>query len=644
VKRILHHCLLASVLLFFFSLTKEKAPVLSFVLVCFFYQIRTRDRTVWFIMLILSLSLIPRHDLSYPKGITGGKVISVSSSSVIAEEDGHRFQVFTTEEIPPDAEIAFTGTFRKINSSLHFFSMDFSAYNRRRGIIYAVYPESLEITARHHTFRSFLYEKTGEISDEKKRSLSRKVLLGISDPEEESFFYRCGFSLTGLLLCVDRILGYFINEKKRALVILVLGLMLFLLYRFPLILFQACLFRILRYLPLSSDERIGIGFMTAMLVYPESVFSAAFLLPACYRVASLEKNQRKLKGFFLASLLQSYLFQGFNPLISLLFAVLRVGLGAGWLLCMTSILLPVSGLMHVVQGMDRVMSLLDCFFLPGSVYGIGFLFYSMILFTMRHRKNLLIKAVVLLFVFQIFGLFHPFMEISFINVGQGDSIFIKEPFSRHSVLVDTGKPNQYRNISSFLKAKGIRKLDALIITHGDDDHSGCRDRIAEVYQPDQIIESHQKKIEVNRMTFFDLNEIVNEDENQSTIVLYTVINRMEVLLMGDADQVTEEVIVMNYGNLTCDILKLSHHGSKTGSCDRFLDTVRPSLGIISSGAYRIYRHPSPETIQRLLKRHIPYLDTKTEGDITILCLPRVNLVLTASGKIGIINCDEQLSD
>ena len=97
-------------------------------------------------------------------------------------------------------------------------------------------------------------------------------------------------------------------------------------------------------------------------------------------------------------------------------------------------------------------------------------------------------------------------------------------------------------------------------------------------------------------------------------------------------------MIRNYTNLHCDVLKLSHHGSDTGSCDDFLDQVQPRLGIISSGPYSIYHHPSPDTIQRLLKRHIPYLDTKVEGDITILCLPfHLNLLITSRGTISFLS-------
>ena len=645
MKQGLEHVLLASILLFLFLLIKGTFTAIALVLILTFYQLRTRDRTIFFMALILALSFIPHARTGYPAGITDGRVIKVSSASCIVASHGYRFQMFSDEVYPYGTQLTFTGSFHKITGSPHFFSMDFADYDHRQGIYYAITPETVTVTKKSSSFQAVLYRSIAAISDEKKRSLCFKVLLGISDENsDDSFLYRSGFSLSGLLAILDRLLGWLVNEKKRNRIVLAVGILLMILYGFPLILFQAVLFRILRSVPLRKDQQLGIGFIIIMLVYPVSVKSAAFLLPASFRLVSIERKERRLKAYYLSLLLQSYLFQGFNPVLSLVFSSLRLFLGAGWFLALGTVFFSSAWLLKPLEWMDQAVGLLDRFDLPGSVYGCGFLFYAVLLFLLRHQKHFLYKAIAFLLLFQIGGFFHPFMEISFINVGQGDSIFIKEPFNRHGVLIDTGKPNQAQNVSSFLKAKGIKKLDAMLITHGDNDHSGGMDELSRKFSPDQLVTGHFHRLQADQLVFYDLNEIVSADENQSSLVLYTKLNGMNILLMADADQVTEETIVQKYGLLHADVLKLSHHGSKTGSCDRFLDTVRPHMGIISSGAYRIYHHPSPETLQRLLKRHIPWLDTKTEGDITIICLPHLNLGMTASGKLGIMNCDDSISD
>lgn len=639
MKKIFNHALLCAVLLFLFLPAKQRTPVLAGVILTAFCIMRTHDRTFLLLLVLLCLTFVPGWKKDRPS-VQIARVTAVSASSLTAEADGYRFQVFCDEEIAPDSEIAFTGTFRRLSASSHFFGMDFAAWNQSRGIYYSIHPKTLTVVKVRHTFRSFLYHRVMKIQDPKLKSISFKVLLGINDPEEDSFFYRCGFSLSGILTLMEKILEKHVNEKRRGRILSGTALVLFIVYRFPLILFQYLVFRVLKKCPLRKDERIGIGLIVMMLVYPESIYSAAFLLPACFRLASLERKNRRAKGFYFSCLVQSYLFQGFNPAVSLLFSLYRPLLGAGWFLALFSVGIGFHEPLYALQWADALLTLSDRLFLPGSIMGIGLLFYLGILWCSRRSEHLLRSALIWLFVFQIGGFFHPFGEVSFLNVGQGDSIFIKAPLSHEAVLIDTGKPSQYRTVTAYLKAKGIRKLDTMVITHGDDDHSGCKDRLAALYHPDQLIETHRTEITSQLFTFYDLNEIENEDENQSSIVLYTKINGMKLLLMGDADKVTEKKIAEKYGLLSCDVLKLSHHGSKTGSSDVFLDTVRPSLAVISAGAYQMYHHPSPETIQRLLKRHIPYLNTKNEGDIAILCLPHMNLCMTAEGRLGIITTDE----
>ncbi|MBR3349944.1 MAG: hypothetical protein IKG55_07710, partial [Solobacterium sp.] len=264
-----------------------------------------------------------------------------------------------------------------------------------------------------------------------------------------------------------------------------------------------------------------------------------------------------------------------------------------------------------------------------SVLGFGLPFYLIWIFGFYRSKHFAKIAFASLCVFFICGLFHPFAEISFINVGQGDCILIKGPFLSDNVLVDTGKPSQYANVCAALHARGIHHLHTFFVTHMDSDHCGSMDQIAKDFKVDRLITEHEGTTVSSYLVFHDLNSLKTDDENQSSLVLCFAMNGLRFVLCGDADQISEEGIAHKFGNLDCDVLKLSHHGSKTGSCDLFLDTLKPQLGIISSGAYSIYHHPSPETLQRLLARHIPYLDTKDHGDISIVMIGPLCLLLCA---------------
>jgi beta-lactamase superfamily II metal-dependent hydrolase len=162
------------------------------------------------------------------------------------------------------------------------------------------------------------------------------------------------------------------------------------------------------------------------------------------------------------------------------------------------------------------------------------------------------------------------------------------------------------------------------------------EQIIRDFRPGNVIDTHQGTSCSKLYQFHDLNNLETEDKNQSSLVLAFRLNGLDFVMCGDADMTSEERIANRYPGLRCDVLKLSHHGSKTGSCDRFLDVLQPQLGIISSGAYSIYHHPSPETVQRLLKRHIPYLDTKEHGDISILMIGPLRVLITSDGFVDLL--------
>ena len=114
------------------------------------------------------------------------------------------------------------------------------------------------------------------------------------------------------------------------------------------------------------------------------------------------------------------------------------------------------------------------------------------------------------------------------------------------------------------------------------------------------------------------------------------INGMQAMLCGDGDETSEEAIVRTYGSLPVHLLKAGHHGSSTSSSDLFLDTMQPQLVIFSAGSPSLYHHPSDTVIQRMLARHIPYLNTYEAGDITILAVWKWNILFASNGMISIL--------
>ena len=242
--------------------------------------------------------------------------------------------------------------------------------------------------------------------------------------------------------------------------------------------------------------------------------------------------------------------------------------------------------------------------------------------------------------------------IYMIDVGQGDSILIHS--NNRNVLIDTGgimnyynkkwqkSSNPYSIVKNrtipLFKKLGIKKIDYLILTHGDFDHLGETVNLINNFKVNKILINSgdinylEKNIikrfsNVERATkdyyfkigdaeFLELNTDLGE-ENDSSLVFYTVINSYKILFMGDASIKSEAYIMDNYDLFDIDILKAGHHGSKTSSSEEFISSISPKLVLISAGLNNKFNHPNKEVISLLEDNNIKYLITFKEGSIKI---------------------------
>lgn len=250
-------------------------------------------------------------------------------------------------------------------------------------------------------------------------------------------------------------------------------------------------------------------------------------------------------------------------------------------------------------------------------------------FMKRKQTLLLILAGgVLLFLFaQFFPQFiqpenkpNSTLEIHFLNVGQGDSILLKN--KNYTMLVDCGAPEVGKNISAYLLFGDIRRIDYLVITHTDSDHiGGCAEILRNFYVKNVIMDGQKRDTSAYRNVLmlidnenliipkkyerFELGEAylqvlhANTNSslpNQNSVVLFVDFGNFELLLDADCDGECEKDLLNE--NIDADVLKVAHHGSKYASSLEFLKKVSPELAIISVGKNN-YGHPTQETIAGL---------------------------------------------
>lgn len=241
--------------------------------------------------------------------------------------------------------------------------------------------------------------------------------------------------------------------------------------------------------------------------------------------------------------------------------------------------------------------------------------------------------------------------IDFLDVGQGDGICISDGAGTH-IFIDGGSSSEnqvgtYR-ILPFLKYHQIRKIDAWIVTHGDDDHiSGLLEVLeagypvrylvlAEAVPRDdkwELLMSAAEKagteivyvsagdelgLENARMRcLYPLQDEICDDANGLSQVWALTANGLSVLLTGDIGAEQERLLLERKAVDDFVILKTAHHGSKNSSCEEFLAEISPDIAIISCGENNRYGHPHPETLERLEAAGSRICQTWEKGQICI---------------------------
>ena len=267
------------------------------------------------------------------------------------------------------------------------------------------------------------------------------------------------------------------------------------------------------------------------------------------------------------------------------------------------------------------------------------IYYIIFILLIKYRKRIFYFIFIVYIILLYNGLnFDKNNYVYFIDVGQGDSALIKTQNNK-TILIDTGGKINYKvekwkvrnkefnlmtsNIILFFKSIGIKKIDYLLLSHGDADHSGYALELINNFKVKNVIfncgfyNELEKKIinkliennidyskcidkldiDNNKVYFLNTKDFNNENDNSS--VIYTKIDNYNLLFMGDASITTENEILSKYKLSDIDIFKVGHHGSNTSSSKQFIDKIKPKYSIISVGKNNRYGHPNKEVLDNL---------------------------------------------
>ena len=288
-----------------------------------------------------------------------------------------------------------------------------------------------------------------------------------------------------------------------------------------------------------------------------------------------------------------------------------------------------------------IKSIMDiAYFLSNfTIFGLDFpkesilisFYYLILLYILVKLKNKKLRAKnfwaisMIIVIFSIVKDRNKPISYQMLDIGQGDFFILEDKGDFY--LFDCGEVS-YKNYSStekiaiaFLKAKGVKKIKAVFISHEDKDHFGALEKLKNEFEIGPVISNIYNKNLGKKYKFLEMKEgniykgknfsvecleNFSGDENSNSMPLLIRINNFKILTMGDLPMEYEQKVARDI-----DILKVSHHGSRFSTSKDFVNKTSPQVALISAGRKNTYGHPSKEVLDNL--KNVKIYNTQKDG-------------------------------
>lgn len=580
-----------SIILWLYSFLSN--PILIIVCGLFFgLRLYLSDHKKQIVLLILTTSLfLISQQVNIPNFMSTSKVISVKEHKLILRNGINLYELKGAS----DYEL---GDKLKVNNYIYY--EDRTQYQKSKRIKGQVKIEDSKLVKRKWNLKKYFHAKMPH------------DLKRFFDKEVETIFSVLSLQLLGLLELCKILSSKLLYKKQREYVELTIIILYMYLFGSGFSIMRILISRLFKdktkYLPI------------LLIMYPYSFYDMSFNL--IYLPLILESLSLKFKhvNFMLLRIYFLMRLTGRLQILELiLYPVLKLYAGMIVFLTITFRFNTALNLLNVGMHILNQHRLL----IVGAPSIIWLYFYLFKSFKVQVKVMMLMLMV---------STYNPFMRISMLNVYQGDATLISFPFNSLSILIDTGRASSYATLKRSLYKKGIKKIDYLVITHDDLDHSENKDRLIDEFKVEHLIENKTESIPFMKQY---LTNVEYDDANENSLILEFSIKDFSFLVMGDAGINQEKDIVNQYPHKRIDVLKLGHHGSNTSSSLSFLQSLQPQLALISSDP-RMYNHPHPEVLKRLHDLRITQIQTSIEGDVSIILMPIFKLIVSEGKAFGIM--------
>lgn len=458
-------------------------------------------------MLVLLLSLLL---LVFPKPIEPPmskilKVHEVHTNYVIAQAGKTKALVYTDTPLGFDDIIQVSGNYESINTIHNINDFHFQTWLARRNIHYQIQNKNVRILKEGTSFRHRILSNIQKKKDQQAAAWLEAMLFGIHETELSYFITSSGMHIAFLMSALERFLTRYIHRQKAMLCVIVLSGCLGICTSFPTAIWRILCFRGIRLVfdRLSYKDQVGLGMVVLLRIFPYMAYELGFLLPVAFMLVGIfhrAKRPRWAQSLSIMIPFQFLFFHSCNPISILIFPYLRKAYAFLYILCLLYGIFPYPYFTVFFTWLSNALSTFETIGFE-SFYRVSFPWLLLWLVSLIHYIEGERKAkykLCILFLYTFFAPYlNPFGEIYIIDVGQGDCTLISLPYGQGVMLVDV-MGSKYKNIPKDiimeqLRMRGIRKIDTVLLTHDDYDHSGGLKELQECIPITQIITEKQEK-------------------------------------------------------------------------------------------------------------------------------------------------------
>lgn len=566
-----------------------------------------------------------------------GTVVDFSENYVLLKDKQTQVAMFTEMNVNYHDKLCVTGNIKPVTLQSNFFTDPITNWQITSNHLGTIELTDIKKTNNSLSFKGKLYKKLNQSSDTEwmiillfTRKISSNSLLLV-------LMLSSGLQYSYALRLFKKGLSKLIVQEHANVLLVVFWIVFRIIWGTSFVWWRVFFMVVcMQFMP---NKKLGltVGYGLLLVMFPTMYAHLSFVFPMLLHMIYYHQKPSQVQRFLMMAIIQHMLLYASNLMLIVGFSLFRhisgLAYAISWLLIVFSFLRkPFNKLMDIMMRIPAAPWMTLNGKLP---FFIGFFMLMVLLGRSFTSKKYTITLCVSVLLCLSLWLYPPYDLVLFFNVGQADASLIRTRFSQDAFMIDVGRKSNTPLISKSLQALGVQELDAILLSHGDDDHAGGLESLTQQIHV-HTIHTDKKVYAFHSLDYIGLNrDYQGSDDNDHSMVGLLKVGELVYLFLGDLYQQGELNMIQEYPNLKVDVLKVAHHGSKTSTSPKLLAQVQPRFGVISSDP-TVYGHPHDSVLATLFDYKVLPLLTDEEGDIAFVRFFNVQFVITSGGRFGII--------